>query len=124
MLRPAPVDGADDVAESRLRERLACIRDTCPLCALGHELVYSSALRTRGGLGAWAGLGHHTPNGLQRCRAARIWVRHAAEGLPGPPASRGTSEAALTAFQFEEHERALSPGGEIRPLPTSRVPLH
>lgn len=121
----ATSDETTEVADSRLRERLACIRDTCPLCALGHELVYSGALRARGGgLGAWAGLGHHTPNGLQRCRAARIWVRHAAEGLPGPLPSPATSEAALTAHQFDEHERALHPPGATRSLATSRVRVH
>jgi len=109
----------------RIAERLACIRDACPLCALGHDVVYSWELRERRPrLGAWAGLGHQTAAQVEPCRAARIWVRHAAEGLPALGASLASREAALVAFQFQEHERALGdPGTCLRfPGPTGKAP--
>jgi len=112
-----PTSGEDAIA-ARLEERLACIRDACPWCALGHDVIYTWALRERRrSLGAWAGLGHHTPTGVAPCRAARIWVRHVSQGLPALDLRLTSHEAAITAFQFAEHEgaRGRSSGG---PRPT------
>lgn len=95
----------DDV---RMEERVACIRDACPLCALGHELIYSWQLRERRPrLGAWAGLGHQTTGDVEACRAARIWMRHAAAGAHALGTSVGSFQAALAAVEFQDHERAL-----------------